>query len=549
MGIKGLSQFLEKKFTFRKVLLTDFDAVVIDGNNICCKLYERDETDWERGGEYEDFSVAVSAFFEGIVSNDVHPIVVLDGLRDSRKIEESCKRRKDMNSKFEAIQRYGKIEDSPNATPTLALPTFLLIIQEMNIELQMKIELHVSAGEADQLVAAISNNTAKCPVLASDSDYFMYELKNGYIPFDKFDAVKGCSLYHKDDFMTHFSLRDPMMRLMIPAKHGNDFIPSASSRYQDHAQTIAELQKYKSCENYLSKHEDLRSKYENVKSQYCVEKFPEEHLQDYVTTCDFPVRITNSSVDTHFCLIRMTTTKVNVLSSAVEKMSRESVWNCSQYIRQFLYGILGIQTVNEINRGDGSSNLIGTTIKCKVLKPQPLIMSDIDTLSLCEREGAMLAILKCNKMSDKHWSEFKQLPPELKLPVATAFYWYHTSSFADTQLLKALLFCFFNTGASHIPIPDQFSWENVHAFSQWQSVYSDALALNYMLRSPLEATNPARLFSGINILYYASMGSDDINSKFSTIQMKMFDIITSACEEKNGEKASSTSSCSSCYFW
>ncbi len=50
-----------------------------------------------------------------------------------------------------------------------------------------------------------------------------------------------------------------------------------------------------------------------------------------------------------------------------------------------------------------------------------------------------------------------------------------------------------------------------------------------MLRSPLKATNPARLFSGIKILYFATI---DLNSRFSKDQMKMFEITTSVKEKK-----------------
>ncbi len=64
-----------------------------------------------------------------------------------------------------------------------------------------------------------------------------------------------CLRYHMDEFQTQFSLPDPMMRLIIPAKLGNDFIKT--SVHQNFIQTIVEQKRYESCEDYLSSH-DLR---------------------------------------------------------------------------------------------------------------------------------------------------------------------------------------------------------------------------------------------------------------------------------------------------
>ncbi len=518
MGIKGLSQFLYKNFPFQEVTLHHFEAVVIDGNNICSKLYEK-VTDWKMGGEYREFTMLVQTFFETLIH--VQPIVVFDGLREVRKIEESCKRREDVNSKLEVMQMHGE-PPGISVTPTLALSAFLLKIQEMGIE------LHVSAGEGDRLVAAISNSTPKCPVLASDSDYFMYELQNGYIPFDKLDAPT-CLLYHKDQFQAHFHLQDPMMRLIIPAKHGNDFIPSETAGFQNHHKTLKDLSKYKTSEEYLSSHDGLRPKYETAVQQYCVIKSPTDIIQDNVGSCpNFIISTRNESIDTHFCLIRISTTRVYVMNNAIEKISRESVWNCSQYIRQYMYGFMGISEVEEITRKDGASKLKRTAVQSRNLLP-PITVSEVVTLTLPLREEVVLTVLKFYKMPMESQLEFKRLPAELKLPVATAFYWYLSSDIADTKLVQALLLCFVGIEASSIPEKKQLNLENLHAFSQWQSVYSDALALNYMMRSPLHATDPGMIFSGKKALHY----TDHLPSQFSGILIKMFAIVVSRKKKKD----------------
>lgn len=90
MGIKYLTSFIEDNITFEKVDLSDFEAVVIDGNNICHRLYEH--CDWQMGGEYPEFYSKVKEFFEKILRAGVRPTVVFDGLRDERKTKTVCQR-------------------------------------------------------------------------------------------------------------------------------------------------------------------------------------------------------------------------------------------------------------------------------------------------------------------------------------------------------------------------------------------------------------------------------------------------------------------------
>lgn len=536
MGVKGLTPFLEANFGFQSVLLKGFEAVVIDGNNICFTLYEKKVKECERGGEYQEFSELVRSFFRDFIDQKVKPIVVLDGLRESNKIPVLCERRKQFYSNLEVVQEGSKPAGRVKVIPTLVLPTFLIVIQELDIE------LHVSAGEGDLLVAAISNATPNCPVLSSDSDFFMYELRNGCIPYSKFHR-STCSLYHMEDFRTQFHLSDPVMRLLIPAVHGNDFISGEREHHGDIAQTIAELKKYKSCEEYLSCHEHLHCNYEAVKKQYCEVKSPEDILHDAVDNTSFPVNVSvgigETSLDAYFSLLRITSTAedvedshtvVNLTSSALEQICQDSVWSCSQYIRKYQYGLLGCKHVQEITRGKNSSDLIKTSVRAKCLIPF-VALAEAVHLSRDVREGMLLTMLKCKKMSTDVWLQLLHLPPELKLPVATTFYWYKSSAVVDTRLVKALLSCFMDSSSLQGK-GRNFKLEDVHAFCEWQSVYSDVLALNYMLHSPFQPTNPGMLYSGNKALFYASSKFLDCQFARDKMKMAMFAIVTSKEKKK-----------------
>ncbi len=84
-----------------------------------------------------------------------------------------------------------------------------------------------------------------------------------------------------------------------------------------------------------------------------------------------------------------------------------------------------------------------------------------------------------------------------------------------------------NKSRHRSPPGEKHSLETVHAFSEWQSVYSDTLALNYMLHSPFHATNPAMLYSSEKAIDYASWPFDCLYSECTDDEEKMFKIITS----------------------
>jgi len=282
-------------------------------------------------------------------------------------------------------------------------------------------------------------------------------------------------------------------------------------------------------------------------------KSPVDVLQDYAATASFPVNInvaiSASSVDFQFCLFRLSSTAeaaednctvINLTSSAMEQICQESVWICSQYIRQYMYGLLGCEQVQEIIREKDSAEWVKTPVTAKRLCPHAAINEAVKW-PLQEREGMILTILKCKKMSESSWSELLCLPPELKLPVAAAFYWYKTSA-VDLRLVKALLFCFRN---SHpLPIKErQYSEQDVHVFCEWQCVYRDVLALDYMLNSPFKPTSPAMLFSSKIALFCASWDSMDDQFDRDSLRTSMLAIVTSTRKKarKNPAPAAASS--------
>lgn len=76
------------------------------------------------------------------------------------------------------------------------------------------------------MIAALANHH-KCPVLSSDSDFFIFKLEHGFIHFDcYFDEKENNSLFRVEKFMREFNLKEC---LLIPCVFGNDFIKSKTS--------------------------------------------------------------------------------------------------------------------------------------------------------------------------------------------------------------------------------------------------------------------------------------------------------------------------------
>lgn len=82
MGIPGLTNFMEKKFTsWGPVDLKALDGVFIDGYDICYTLYKYNHSwglAWGLGGEHEKFEHTVEKFFK--YANFKKPIVIFDGV-------------------------------------------------------------------------------------------------------------------------------------------------------------------------------------------------------------------------------------------------------------------------------------------------------------------------------------------------------------------------------------------------------------------------------------------------------------------------------------
>ena len=511
---------MEEKFVgWKPPNFEKWDHVIIDGNNVCFTLYKKNHA-WALGGEYDQFSDTVEEFFT--TPGFKKPIVVFDGTHyDPKKMETICQRINYMTEMRE--EQAGRSESdgilSDTIVPLLIHTTFINVLKKMSIEYYM------ADGEADREIAALANHH-KCPVLGSDSDFFIFNLQYGFINFDRFcdEEKKHLSFYHLKYFKNQFVLKERDLCLLIPSFFGNDIL-KVEKKFRDYDLFVSQLSKYDSCDEYLStatNRIDYKD-YAAMKKFYWELELPEYYkAKDTLTSQyvpnDLPEWVYPCFKNGEFppSLIDAYLHKACILPRVVEVIKFESAWTISRYIRQRLYHIMGVSSdvkINEIRRENGKAKLFEDATSVKKLKPPVSIKEDFFLNQSKENKeiqsDLVLAILKCHKLSHEDiQSEFFQLDDDIKLPIAATIYWYR--SLDDPPLYRDLVKCLllsFLTCQGNLRKPLSVDIapnpQALHALAQWQCVYYDAMCLNYLAREPFPTTSPAQLYSGNVVMYYA----------------------------------------------
>ena len=174
MGVRGLTSFIEnnKLLSHRKLYNT---KVIIDGNNLCHFIFYHHNLSYKYGGDYDQYYNKCRNFFLLLKDCDVEPLVVLDGGYDpdNRKLPEILRR---MSERRDNVERVCVGEDKM-VFPILAVEIFIQILGELGIK-------HVTVDfDADDVTGVLANDL-DCPVISNDSDFFVYDLKAGFIPLN-----------------------------------------------------------------------------------------------------------------------------------------------------------------------------------------------------------------------------------------------------------------------------------------------------------------------------------------------------------------------------
>ena len=198
------------------------------------------------------------------------------------------------------------------------------------------------------------------------------------------------------------------------------------------------------------------------------------------------------------------------LNLYVDNTALSSCIHASLPIRQYIYGLTGSSLVTEYYRE--GLEIVGRGVHSfDTVNRRPLpSLERMPSLSMPVREQLLYEMLS----ADPHL--LQALPAQWRLAMAATLFWSQQVR-PSTHLIKALVLGFVVCSScphelpkmrSEFFIPDTFrrspKWmPPLHAFAQWQAVYSDAMALNQLLMLPLEPLSPARLYDGKLAMFFA----------------------------------------------
>ncbi|VDI20244.1 Hypothetical predicted protein [Mytilus galloprovincialis] len=222
MGIPSISSLVKKNPSFWTI--SDFQDIrlVIDGHCLVQFLYKYPKID--NIGNYNEYAIKVELFFNWLLKRRITPFVVLSGALDMDN--------KDIGIVLGKTKR--RITEPEDFTPILVKLTF------MNVLDKLRINYLKGDFDADRDVQKLANDL-KCPVLSSNSDFFVFNVQFGYIPFDSLPlksiltGVKKHSvevkIYFYQNLLKKFPYLTHKMALFATAL-GNDIFPKNSNALQ-----------------------------------------------------------------------------------------------------------------------------------------------------------------------------------------------------------------------------------------------------------------------------------------------------------------------------
>ncbi|XP_066529593.1 protein asteroid homolog 1 [Hoplias malabaricus] len=227
MGVHGLTSYVEGNRQFFTDLKLKNTHLVIDGCSLYFRLYFSSGLDQVRGGDYDLFAVLMRRFFSALSECNIRPFVVVDGGMDHT------------DKKFKTLREraVSKIREAHSLSrgsngyvlPLLTREVFRQVLSELGVPLVQCI------SEADFEIASLAHQW-KCPVLTNDSDFYIFDLNSGYLPFTFFEWENVCGKvperyiparrFTVNRFCSHFNHMNKQLLPLFAVITGNDYTPA-----------------------------------------------------------------------------------------------------------------------------------------------------------------------------------------------------------------------------------------------------------------------------------------------------------------------------------
>ncbi|XP_059909358.1 protein asteroid homolog 1-like [Gadus macrocephalus] len=505
MGVKGLSSLIKDNRRISPDIHFRDSKLVVDGNNLIYHLYFSSNLDQNHGGEYLAFQVQVQAFFKTLADYDIKPYVVMEGGKGTSDI------------KLETVFR-----------------------QTLN---ELKVPMVKCFREADGLRAALAKEWC-CPVLSTDSDFYIFDLPRGLLHLDHFkwraaETHRGipCRRYTTSNSCTFFNI-DRRLLPVFASLAGNDYlrdvrwarylpagIPTISAANLEGLLCWLRDKKGQTTKDILtaatklipSKSQQERTEaLKMLKTAMLEYELPSSSLRGFFSEGTVPplpagmlifvpdwVRAPLARGELSGDVLDLLVHRRNILRTQGEHSDLQSSNLTSKHIRQVWYGLLLGQRGGEVLEADRVGlELISDNV-------QPLVQGAAQTLRLDSLPQADRAVRLrvCLETLGVEEETLEGVPAHLRLPVAVTRYWLRRAS-PEPTVLKALLMVMVQgelnrqTGGttgwqgdtSHISQP--LDCVVAHSFNQWQACLKDASQLNLLLCKPLPEPHFAWLYQG-----------------------------------------------------
>uniref|UniRef100_A0A452USY2 Asteroid homolog 1 n=1 Tax=Ursus maritimus TaxID=29073 RepID=A0A452USY2_URSMA len=490
MGIRGLMSFVEDHSNefFTDLKLRD-TKIVIDGYAVFHRLCFNSNLELRYGGDYDSFADVAQKFFESLFACNICPYVVLDGGCDIS--DKKLKTLKDRAREKIQMAHSLSVGGGGYVCP--------LLIREVFIQVLIKLQVCFVQcfSEADRDIMTLANHW-NCPVLSSDSDFCIFDLKTGFCPLNSFqwrnvNTIKGtqdcyipAKCFSLDALCHHFSNMNKTLLPLFAVLCGNDHINlpiietflskvrlplgATSSKGRRHHRVLGLLNWLSHFANPTEALDNVlkylpKKDRENVKEILCcsMEEYQQSQvkLQDFFQYGTYTCPATLNLDLPEWVLVALAKGQLSpfisdalvlrrtILHTQVENMQQPNAHRVSLPIRQIIYGLL----LNASPRLENMSwnalpsqplafsevERINKNIKTSIVNAVELPkdhsdLSKLTELSLAKRQILLLETLKVKQ------TILERIPSSLKLPISVSCYWLqHTESKAKLHHLQALL--------------------------------------------------------------------------------------------------------------
>ncbi|XP_030645427.1 protein asteroid homolog 1 [Chanos chanos] len=230
MGVHGLTSYVEGNRHFFTDLRLRDSRLVIDGCSLYFRLYFSSGLDQQKGGDYDTFADVVRQFFLALSTCKLHPFIVLDGGIDQteKKFTTLRERAQSKIQEAHALSRgaHGSV------LPLLTREVFKQVLSELGIPVVQCV------SEADWEIACLANQWG-CPVLTNDSDFYIFDLRGGYLPFAFFEwsNINGkaseryipARRFTVNRFCSNFNHMNKQLLPLFAVIAGNDYTPAKTT--------------------------------------------------------------------------------------------------------------------------------------------------------------------------------------------------------------------------------------------------------------------------------------------------------------------------------